>query len=210
MFAKAYMQFHDFLEGLIGSRVSIRIASALVNHPGKIFTVRKLAQTAKTSPSETASVVQQLEKYGVLRIQPVGRSYLLTLNEDSYILRTILRPIVQAEKDTLSRMALILKSIVDNDAITSAVLFGSVAAQREREDSDIDLLVVSDNLDAATSFVAKAQEQVSRVFSGRISPLIMSKRELLKKKNDQLIQSILDNYITVLGKDLKELISGND
>jgi len=204
------MQFHGYLEALIGSKISIRIVRALIDYPGKIFTVRKLAETAKVSASEAAAVVQQLEKYGALRIQPVGRSYLLTLNDDSYILNKILRPLIKAEQDTLGALALILKSILDNDSIESAALFGSVAAGKEREDSDIDLLVISDNLDAATLLVANTQEQVSAVFNSRVSALIMSQKELAKKKNDQLMRSILANYVTVAGKDLKELISIND
>ncbi|MGH9856925.1 MAG: nucleotidyltransferase family protein [Acidobacteriota bacterium] len=204
------MQFHGYLEALIGSKISIRIVRALIDYPGKIFTVRKLAETAKVSASEAAAVVQQLEKYGALRIQPVGRSYLLTLNDDSYILNKILRPLIKAEQDTLGALALMLKSILDNDGIESAALFGSVAAGKEREDSDIDLLVISDNLDAATLLVADAQEQVSAAFNGRVSALIMSQKELAKKKNDQLMRSILANHVTVAGKDLKELISISD
>ncbi len=201
------MQFHGYLEGLIGSRVSIRLVKALIDYPSRIFTVRKLAETAQVSVSEAAAVVQQLEKFGVLTIQPVGRSYLLTINDGSYILNKILRPMVKSEHDTLQTLVSLLKSILDNDKIKSAALFGSVAAKKEQEDSDIDLVVISDDQDAATLSVAKAQNRVSAVFNGRLSPIVMTQEQLLKKKNDGLVQSILANYITVAGNDFKELLS---
>jgi predicted nucleotidyltransferase len=215
MFDKAYMELHGYLEALIGSKTSISLVRALINHPGKVFTVRKLAETAKVSASEAAMFVQQLEKYCVMKIQPVGRSYMLTLNEESYVLNKILKPMIKAESETLHELISILqdslsRSGAKNNIITSTVLFGSVAARQEREDSDVDLLVISDDFDAATALVSKAQERISLAFNIRLSPLIMNQKELINKKNDRLIQSIIDNYITVSGKDVKELLEDND
>lgn len=201
------MQMHGYLEELIGSRVSIRVVKALIDYPGKIYTVRKLAQTADVSVSEASAVVRQLEKYGALKVQPVGRAYLLTLNNDSYILSKVLRPMIKAEQETLQILVSVLRCNLDDDSIESATLFGSVAAGEEHGDSDIDLLVVSTNRDSATLLIAKAQEQVSAVFNGRLSPLIMDKKEFLKKKNSKLVLSILGNYVTVAGKDLKEFVN---
>lgn len=215
MFDISNMQLHDYLEWLIGSKTSINLIRALINHPGKVFTVRKLAETAKVSASEAAMFVQQLEKYGVMKIQPVGRSYLLTLNEQSYILNKILKPMIKAEAETRDELISILqdslsRSEAKDNIIISAVLFGSVVARQEREDSDVDLLVISDDYDAAIAIVSKAQENISLAFNSRLSPLIMNQKELIKKRNDRLIQSIIANYITVAGKDLKELLESND
>src|SRR5881397_130732 len=80
----ADMQFHNYLESLLGSRVSIRLVRTLINYAGKIFTVRKLAEAAGVSSSEAALAVQELEKFGIIKIQPVGRSYLISLNNKSY------------------------------------------------------------------------------------------------------------------------------
>jgi len=200
------MQFHNYLESLLGSRVSIRLVRALINYSGKIFTVRKLAEAAGVSSSEAALVVQELEKFGILRIQPVGRSYLISLNNKSYILAKILEPTIKAEEGTLDELVSILKRNLNDKSIISAVLFGSVAMKREREDSDIDVLVISNDFEAASWFTSKAREEISSIFNSRLSPLIMSERELLAKKNDRLVSSILHNHIAIKGKDLKEVI----
>jgi predicted nucleotidyltransferase/DNA-binding MarR family transcriptional regulator len=209
--------FHDYLESLLGSKVSISLARALVNYQGKIFTVRKLAEAANVSSSEAAVVVQQLEKYGILRIQPVGRSYLLTLNDKSYILNRILKPIIDAERHTLDELVSLLKKRLDKqqqqDAtarmVISAVLFGSVAMKKEREDSDIDLLIISNDFDAASTLASKAKEDVALIFNGRLSPIIMTEGEMKAKKDSSLVRSIAASYILVAGKDLKDVI-GDD
>lgn len=204
------MQLHTYLEPLLGSKVSIRLIRALVKYPGKIFTVRKLAEVAGVSPSEAALAVQELEKFGILTIQPVGRSYLISLNDKSYILNRILRPTVKAEEDTLHELVSILKRhLITDKSIMSAVLFGSVAIGRERKDGDVDLLVISNDFEAASSIVSKAGEEISLVFNSRLSPIIMNEKELTSKKNDRLINSILNGYVVVVGRDLKEMIIEN-
>ena len=214
MFDIPYMQLHGYLEALIGSRTSINLMRALINHPGRVFTVRKLAEAAKVSASEAAIYVQQLEKFGVLNIQPVGRAYLLSLNDQSYILNHIFKPMIKAETQTLDELISILRdNLGDTKAkasVISAVLFGSVVTKVDREDSDVDLLVISEDFDEATTLVSKAQEKISLAFNSRLSPLIMNQKEVIKKKNDSLIQSILANCIIVTGKDLREILESND
>jgi predicted nucleotidyltransferase len=206
------MLLHDYIDSLLGSRVSIRLTRALVNYQGKIFTVRKLAGAANVSSSEAAVVVQQLEKYGILRIQPVGKSYLLSLNDKSYILNRILKPIIDAEQQTLNELVMVLKKrLADKQGviiIISAVLFGSVTMRKERQDSDIDLLIISNDFDAASALVSKAKEDVALIFNGRLSPIIMTEEELRAKKDDRLVRSISASYIPVAGKDIKDL-TGN-
>ena len=200
------MQFHNYLEVLLGSRASIRLIRTLINYAGKIFTVRKLAEAAGVSSSETALAVQTLEKYGIIRIQPIGRSYLISLNDNSYVLTNVLRPTIKAEERTLDELISILKRNLDDKNIISAALFGSVAMKSERKDSDIDLLVISNDFETATMLISKAREDISIVFNSRLSPLIMEERELIIKKNDRLARSILSGYIKVVGKDLVEII----
>ena len=85
------MKLHQYLEQLFGSKVSISILRAMIKYRGKIFTVRGVAETANVSASEAAVVVEQLEKYGIIRIQPVGKAYQISLNEKSYVVNKIIK-----------------------------------------------------------------------------------------------------------------------
>ena len=68
-----YMQFHQFLDMLLGSKVMVRLVRSLINREGMVFTVRKLALESGVTQTDAALAVKQLEKFGVLSIRPVGR-----------------------------------------------------------------------------------------------------------------------------------------
>jgi len=87
------MRFHDYLEQAVGNKIAISLLRTMVKFQGKIFTVRSLARTAKVSHNEAALTIHELEKLGIIRIQPIGRAYHLHLNKKNYILNKIIEPI---------------------------------------------------------------------------------------------------------------------
>lgn len=62
------------------------------------------------------------------------------------------------------------------DIIISAALFGSVAKGKEKPDSDIGILVISNDFDAASQIVADAL--VAEVFHTHLAPITFSQKEL--------------------------------
>ncbi len=77
----------------------------------------------------------------------------------------------------------------------------------ERETSDIDLFVISDDKDFAGGRIAKANSETLSRFGFAISPLIFSKKEFLRGKNKPLEKSIIESYHMICGQDLSELLS---
>ncbi len=203
---KQTMKLHGYLERLFGSKVAISLVRTLVNYRGKVFTVRGLADTAHVSNSEAAVVVGQLEEYGIVSIQPVGKSYMVSLNEKSYAFKSIIKPMLRAEQETVTELASTLRKHLNDKGVISAALFGSVVRGEESEDSDIDLLVISDDFDRVIALVSRAQEEVSLTFGNRLSPIIMSNKDFMTKRNGGLVQSILESYIVVAGKDPRQMI----
>jgi len=178
----------------------------LLTYRRKIFTIRELARVANVSHAEAAVVSEKLEERGIVRIQPVGRSHQIMLNEKSYVLNKIVKQAILAEEKTLNALISIMRKSLSDKTVTLACLFGSVARKAEKDDSDIDLLVISNDFEAASTAVARTGVKVSEVFGNSLSPLIFSEKELRAKKNDDLIRSILNSYIMILGKDLNELL----
>lgn len=194
------MLLHRYLEEAIGNKVAIGLLRTMINYRGKIFTIRGLAQQAKVSPNETALIIHELENFGIVKIQPVGRAYQLELNEDSYILNKVIKPVIQAEKNTIGELLVFLKKHLDTKKIISAVIFGSVVKDQEKIDSDIDLLVISNDHDHAIAQISKASEQIFSVFHGSLSPIVFSDKDFKAKRKGSLIQSITDNHILICGK----------
>jgi len=186
------MKLHKYIEQALGNKIALSTLRVLVHYKGKIFTIRRLAQDAGASHPEVSATLEELEKFGIVQIQPVGRAHQISLNEKSYVLNEIIEPILRAEEKTLAKVISILKDHLNTKKITSSVIFGSVSRGEEKEDSDIDVLVVSDDFDHATEAIANASEDVALAFHTRVSPIIFTKKEFLSKKKGDLIRSILD------------------
>jgi predicted nucleotidyltransferase len=199
------MKLHKYMEQVLGNKIAISTLRVLVHYKGKIFTIRSLAQAAGASHPEVSATLEELEKFGIVQIQPVGRAHQISLNEKSYVLNEIIEPILRAEEKTLAKVILILKGHLNTKKIISSVIFGSVSRGEEKEDSDIDVLVISDYFDHATEAIANASEDIALAFHTRVSPIIFTKKEFISKKKDDLIPSILSNHIHITGLELEKI-----
>src|SRR3990170_2678010 len=101
---------HNYTIDILGSKANFRVLKTLLRYRGKIFTIRELARTAGLSHPETSKVLKTLEKRGVVRLQPIGRAYQVSLNEESYILKSMIEPLFRAEENTLSSLLSTIKS----------------------------------------------------------------------------------------------------
>lgn len=201
------MKLHNYLEYVIGNKIAISILRALVRYRGKIYTIRGLAEDAGASHPEVSKTLDDLERFGIVQIQPVGRAHQVSLNEKSYVLNKIILPILKAEQKTIDVVVSILKNHFGKKKITSVAVFGSVAAGKEQVDSDLDVLVICDDFDYAISVISGAAEEISVKFQTKLSHIVFSESEFSSKgKNHPLIKSILDNHILIYGKKLESIL----
>ena len=197
------MLLHRYLEQVLGNKIALSLLRTMIKQRGKIFTIRRLAEDAKVSPNEAALTVHELEKFGIIKIQPVGRAYQLELNEKSYILNKIIEPIIEAEKNTLDELVRVLRRHLDTKKIISAAVFGSIVKGEEKIDSDIDLLVISNDHDHSITLVSNASREIFSIFHGGLSPIVFTEKEFKAKQKGSLIKSIIDNHILICGKKIK-------
>lgn len=200
------MILHDYLEQVLGNKGSIGVLRALVGHKGKVFTIRLLAEDAGISHTEAASTVNDLENLGIVQVQPVGKAHQVSLNKKSYVLNKIVEQIFKAEQHSLQEVIMILKKNLNSKKIISAVIFGSVARREEKEDSDIDLLIISNDYDQAIESVSRIAEEISLMFHTKVSHVIFSEKQLRSKKNSDLIRSIIKDHVLITGKELADMI----
>ena len=203
------MALHDYAGEVLGSKASIRVLKTLVRYRGKVFTIRELARTAGLSHPEVSLVVKDLESRGVVRVQPVGRAHQVVLNDESYILKSIVEPMIKAETDTLNSLVSTIRPFFRKKGVTSVAIFGSVAKGLERRLSDVDLLIIADDRELANDCAARASTTTHSKFGLRLSPLIMDEALFVRKRGGDLAKSILESYTMVWGRDLKEIV-GND
>ncbi|MGQ0772550.1 MAG: hypothetical protein ACT4NT_07250, partial [Nitrososphaerota archaeon] len=115
------MKLHNYLEHVVGNRIAIGILRALVRYRGKIYTIRGLAEDADASHPEVSKTLDDLEKFGIVQIQPVGRAHQISLNEKSYVLNKIIIPILKSEEKTRDEVISILRNHFGKKKIISAV-----------------------------------------------------------------------------------------
>ncbi len=199
------MKLHAYLEQVLGTKAGISILRSLFRYKGKVFTVRGLGRDAGISSVETSRTIEQLEKFGIVKVQPVGRAHQVSLNDKSYILNKIIKPILTAEEKTVSEILTILTKHLTRKKIISAVVFGSVAKGEEKEGSDIDLLVISNDFEYAMEAVADASEEIALAFHTKIAPITFTRKEFASKKKDYLVRSILSNHILITGSALEKI-----
>jgi predicted nucleotidyltransferase len=198
------MALHDYVDEVVGSKASIRVLKTLVRYRGKIFTIRELARTSGLSHPEVSLVVRDLERRGVVRLQPVGRAHQVILNEENYILKSIVEPLFAAETNTLKAFISTIGPSFKHSRISSVAIFGSVARRLEKRISDIDLLIISNDKDIANECAARATTATLSRFGLVLSPLVMDEDSF--RQGRELVGSILESYTMVCGRDLREIV----
>jgi predicted nucleotidyltransferase len=151
-------------------------------------------------------VLKELEKRGVVKLQPVGKAYQVSLNKESYIVNSLIEPLFAAEKDTVASLVSAVAPFFDDPRIISAAIFGSVARGDEGEASDVDLLIISDDREFANECAARAMDTIVSRFGHALSPLILDDEKFLRDRDRDLEKSILERYILVRGRDLREMV----
>ncbi len=201
------MALHDYASQILGSRFTIKVLKTLLRYRGKVFTIRELARVSGVSHPQVSKIVKELETTGVVKLKPVGKAHQIILNDESYILKSVIEPVFRAERETVNHLISTIRPFFHNRKIASVALFGSVARGEERPSSDVDLLVLTEDKDIANECVAKASTATLSAFGTALSPFIMDKREFVRKRSEKLVKSILESYLLVYGKDLREIVS---
>jgi predicted nucleotidyltransferase len=201
------MSLHDYVAKIFGSKANVRVLRTLVRYRGKVFTIRELAKAAGLSHPQASKVLKGLESRGVVRLQPVGRAHQVSLNEESYVLKSVVEPLFAAERETVDSLVSTIRPFFEDERIVSVAIFGSVARGLERETSDIDLLIVAEDKDLANERAAAASVAALTEFGHALSPLILDREHLTKNGNGGLAKSILAHYTLVYGRDLKEVVA---
>jgi len=152
-----------------------------------------------------------LEKLGLLRRRTAGRAYLYSLKRSHRVVEKLIDPLFEAEQTAPQRFFQELGKVLKGRCL-SAIVYGSVARGKSDPGSDVDLLVVVENEQAAEQFSAATQgqaEQLVREGWGLMLEVnIKTRHELRKLWNGPLLKQIRRDGQLVTGKPLTEVRNG--
>lgn len=160
--------------------VEMRILSTLAREPDREFYQREIARVAGVSVGATSQRLREIVRRGLVDARKSGRMifYRYNLND----------PLARQFKILLSVNLIhdLLRDLAPHSR--RVVLFGSCATGTDVLDSDIDLLIVSQEGKLVRNTVSAHADDISR----KISPLVMSANQFrhLRSKDRSLYDRI--------------------
>jgi predicted nucleotidyltransferase len=159
--------------------VQQRVLGLLFGQPERRFQSAELIRLAGAGTGAVHRLLTRLAATGLLRVETVGKQKFYQANERA----PVYAELVGLVRKTVGLAGPLQKALAPlADRITAAFVYGSVAKGADRAASDIDLMVIADDLDYATlvAALAAAEESLARP----VSPNLMTRAEWRRKRLD--------------------------
>ena len=175
------------------------ILKLTLNDPDRWWYLSELARALDKPPSSLQREVESLVTAGILETRRDGRRVYYRPAQNSAIfeeLRAIVRKtmgIPQEIRDALTPLG---------RRIRLALLYGSVAKKQDRAGSDIDLLIVADDVTLEEIFRAVAPAE--RALRRKVSPTIYSAKEFRQRRKNRnpFLENVLSGpHLVLLGSE---------
>ncbi len=169
------MKFSGFERLVLGSPAKMQVVRFLLG--GGSGSQREIARMLEVSAMTVARVMKDLAATNLITPRKTGSSLEWRLNTESWAYRA-LSPLKQVDTDPISA----LKSLLSfpHTGVSEAYLTGSVAAETEGADSDIDILLVVDTERTKVRLQHQLEPlkgQCLRLFGNILSPFILTAAE---------------------------------
>lgn len=162
---------HMFKKMKFLTPTALNVLHFLLSNPMKQFHEREVVRQTGVSVGAVNQILKKLHKAGLVERDRRGRANFYRANLKS--------PVARQFKVLFNVLA--LDDLVDQIKQTSerVVLFGSCAEGTDVEESDIDLFVLSSDVEVVKSKISKYE----RMFDRRISPIVVDSRGFAKIKS---------------------------
>jgi DNA-binding transcriptional ArsR family regulator len=172
------------------------ILAATLVQPEKAWYASELAHRLGVPSSSLQRELHDLSEAGILKTYQQGRMVYYRANRDSPVFLD-LRGLLLKTAGLVDVLAQALKPVAAK--VSTAFVYGSIAAGREESDSDIDLMVVGQvSPDDLALPLRRARESLGR----EINPTVYTPAEFQRKRlaNDPFLTQVLDKpRLVVLG-----------
>ncbi len=157
--------------------VQQRVLGLLFGQPGRRFQSAELIRLAGSGTGATHRVLQRLAASGLVRTSSEGRQRYYQANAESPIYEE-LSGLIRKTVGLLEPLQQALAPLTER--IEAAFVYGSVASGTDHADSDVDLMVIAEELDYPTLFESTqtAEQQLGRA----VNPNLMTPAEWRRKR----------------------------
>ena len=175
------------LADILSSRVREAIFQLLFGQKARELHLRELARQSGFSLGTVRQELQKLLRLGLVRDRRDGNRLYYRANTE--------HPLYPEIRNLVLKTAGLLetfKKALDREAVRVAFIFGSLANNREKGSSDVDLMVIGAvSLRDLSGWLSGVTEQIGR----EINPHTMSVEEFQrrKKKGDHFLSNVLES-----------------
>lgn len=163
--------YTSILRELCGSEARFRVLSALYEHPNRAMHLRRLASAAGVDPGNASKLMGRLTRAGLTeRVE--GELYPKFRARRENPLYNELVALFRRAGDLIDDLV----AVANEAAEGSAFVFGSVARDEDRPESDIDVLAISEK---SQILIAAAFKPLERKYQRKIRVTAASESDIL-------------------------------
>lgn len=179
--------------------VQQRVLGLLFGQPNRRFQSAELIRLASSGTGASHRVLQRLAACGLVLVEQSGRQKFYQANPLAPVHRELVG-LIQKTAGLADPLRQALAPFAQD--IHFAFVFGSVAAGRDRADSDIDLMVVAESIDYSTLY--EALMPAEQVLGRSVNPNLVTLAEWRRKRGQQ------DSFIARIAKRPRLFLVGTD
>ncbi len=173
------------------SKAKVRILKHLLMKPDWIFSESEIARDLQIPKTTAFRKLKSLADTNILLQFKKGRATVYRVNNNNYIVKELLIPLMKAETDVIAER---IKKFCRQLNPKVGILFGSVARNEMTPNSDIDIAIIVSPRDMSR-IEKRASEIKNKIFENEgilISTLVFEAAEFKKRyrNNDMLIKEI--------------------
>lgn len=197
------MQFREFAEALLGSKVKVKLIRHLLVEEA-VNGEREVAKRLGVSHVAVHRILLEFHESNLITPIRVGNVKIWHLNKQSYAYQ-FLRPLVASIKtDPLEDLKVTIRNWLGNwREVRKVIIFGSVAEGKEAPESDIDLFILVDTEEERRHLLDTVYKSLGGLclmrYGNKLSAQFFTSRDIANKKNKTLLQEVAKG-ITVIEK----------
>ena len=167
---------------------SYKVSELVFNRPNTTFHIRKIAKETGLSTTATVRAVEELKSFGVVEVEKTELTTNIKANLESDAYRFYKKVF------NLYRLESLIGLLINKFNAKTVVLFGSFAKGEDIEESDVDLLILSNQKKEIN--LAKYEKMLNRKINLHILPSLDKSAE--EFKNTVANGIVLHGYVKVL------------
>src|SRR5581483_7421174 len=162
------------------SQVQLRVLNLLIGHPDKTYQITDVIRLVGSGRGAVQRELERLTEAGILTLTISGKRKSYQANRQSPVFNE-LRGLLLKTVGLVEPIRAALKSFAGK--INVAFVYGSVAGRRDSAKSDIDLMILADQL--SYSEIYSALQKAEKTLLRPINPNLLTVREWKKRVSDQ-------------------------